>query len=472
MWGKVHTLTLQTTNLVQYGNDIPWSVLPKTFQDGVKISQALGFRYVWIESLCILQDSRQDWEEAAATMASVYQNATLVLGASSARSDREGFLGPRHYNFIDCIRPRTRTQAAVYVMPKIEHYDHHFADEPLATRAWTFQERLLAQRFLSYNEKELHWECDTSWRCECGVGDYLQQGDHAYELRRSLKDCTLLQAYDKWRFAIVKRYSGRDLTVESDKLPALSAVAKVFEVKLGDLYLAGIWRGDLVASLCWEASMPFSHTLPSCYRAPSWSWASLNVSVTYWEDWAPTEVKIDILDAKSAPSGLNPLGEVSFGYIKVRGPLAQAWIEVDVVGPTSKKHIVLKTEDHGEFIDICEFIADNRLSNPPASTSAGILQESVTRYQPGHDGSSSNETPSNEEGAQPIDAKNRHIMVWCLYNAVGIPGDDPIGDSYVLVLAPSTQNPECFERIGISICVTEEHDHLFVNSRLETPTLV
>ncbi|KAK9780572.1 putative Heterokaryon incompatibility protein-domain-containing protein [Seiridium cardinale] len=393
MWGKVHTLTLQTTNWVQYGSDIPWSVLPKTFQDGVKTSQALGFRYIWIDSLCILQDSRQDWDEAAATMASVYQNATLVLGASSAR---------------------TQTQAAVYVRQDIQHCGNSSIDEPLATRAWTFQERLLAQRFMSYNEKELHWECDTSWRCECGVGDYLQQGDHAYELRRSLKDCTLLQAYDKWRFAIVRRYSGRDLTVESDKLQALSAVAKVFEEKLGDLYLAGIWRGDLVASLCWEASMPFSHTLPSCYRAP-------------------TEVKIDILDAKSAPSGLNPLGEVSFGYIKVRGPLAQAWIEVDVVGLTSKKHIVLKTEDHGEFIDICEFIADNRLSNPPASTSAGILQESVTRYQPGHDGSSSNETPSNEEGAQPIDAKNRHIMVWCLYNAVGIPGDDPIGDFYVLV---------------------------------------
>lgn len=60
------------------------SDLPPLFQDAIIITRQLGLRYLWIDSLCIIQDSLRDWETEAAKMASIYQNSYVTISATDA----------------------------------------------------------------------------------------------------------------------------------------------------------------------------------------------------------------------------------------------------------------------------------------------------------------------------------------------------------------------------------------------------
>ena len=212
---------------------IEWSALLKTFNDAIKVCQSLGYNYLWVDSLCILQDDRKDWEIEAAQMGNVYRNADLVLAATSSIGDEHGFLDFRkislgdHESTVLSTFPVTwlGNTYNIHVSTQLIHYTHYFAGEPLSTRAWTFQERLLARRFLSFNQFEVHFECETSWRCECGTGDLAVDNHHPYNLQAMLTTADSAFIYSEWYRKIIERYSQRYLTKSSDKLPAISAVA-------------------------------------------------------------------------------------------------------------------------------------------------------------------------------------------------------------------------------------------------------
>ncbi|KAH8731948.1 heterokaryon incompatibility protein-domain-containing protein [Phaeosphaeriaceae sp. PMI808] len=156
---------------------IPWASIPRTFQDVMQLTLQLGFRYIWIDSLCIIQDDVEDWEIQSSLMSEIYQDAILTIAATSSTGDNEGCC-PRkvhhHTPDIEISLPEYIGTCRIAVRKPLKHWDAAqnaasiLHDFPLLTRGWAFQERLLSPRVLHICEAELVWECREANVCECG----------------------------------------------------------------------------------------------------------------------------------------------------------------------------------------------------------------------------------------------------------------------------------------------------------------
>jgi hypothetical protein len=230
------------------------------------------------------------------------------------------------------------------------------SDIPLLTRAWAYQERLLATRVLHYLTNELFWECRSAIRCECGVyvpGAKLREHSKrgfSKVIQRNKADSSKLNI-EPWRWTVIQlkmwpqivaEYSARDLTFRKDRLPALSGVARRLHMSNPSMqYLAGLWSNHMPGALLWRVlkkrphgkqhSDPVEGPLGSRdsqlgTQTPSWSWASLegdNMSISYPEKQLTIE-KVKIISAQTVPSGIDPFSSVKPGTIKLRGPLVPA----------------------------------------------------------------------------------------------------------------------------------------------------
>lgn len=163
-WGDDEAdFKLTKTGIVPKQSVIPLSALPKTLQDAINITRTLQFPDLWIDALCIVQESKDDWEKEAAMMGEVYSNATLTIAAAGATKSSDGIFRPR--DIFEYTSPQLRFRS-----PSGEkgyaflRYRPGYADdgkEPLESRGWTLQERLLSPRLLSYNRHQLSWECQS-----------------------------------------------------------------------------------------------------------------------------------------------------------------------------------------------------------------------------------------------------------------------------------------------------------------------
>lgn len=147
----------------------------------------------------------------------------------------------------------------------------------------------------------------------------------------------------------MEEYTRRILSVHSDKLPAISALAQVFKEVTGDEYFAGIWRGDLLRGLMWSTYPTLNLVKPSIWRAPSWSWASHDNEVSYKELPPPESIPIaHIITAESTPqSKLVPLGEIISGILEIEGPVLEMPKEL-TVHLMQKENELPKLEDTAE----------------------------------------------------------------------------------------------------------------------------
>ncbi|KAH7263763.1 heterokaryon incompatibility protein-domain-containing protein [Fusarium tricinctum] len=483
-WGKAKFLRLLTTNLTSLERDVPWETLSKTFQDAIKVSLELGISIIWIDSLCILQDSREDWEEQAALMADVYRNAVVVIAANSGSGAHEGFLNHRKGQVDERIVLPEPGAPELYARTAIHHYNENITDydfeETLSERGWTYQERLLARRYLSFNKKELHWECESGWRCECGQSEWMDTLEHEFSLRKLCgpgisKD----EAYRTWRDVIVPRYSSRKLTVASDKLPALSAVAQAFGDHLQDTYLAGIWKGNIVESLCWEPKgWRHEARVSKLDIAPSWSWTSLLDCSQYGGPIEPLSFTpySECLKAECEPSGQNRLGEVKNGFITLRGPFVKAFIGFPTSGVNHGPSIGLWRTDGGDGYPLmsdrmCIFNNDTPLQLEDGTMNVIRSSMSTENMEPLWESSDGDPDGAMAERV----AVNSFAPVWCLHLGVR---KHAYGDggyaywSYALVLGNAPRNPGCFIRLGISRIKSEHHSGVFEGSEVAEVTIV
>ncbi|KAI6756060.1 hypothetical protein HG530_011796 [Fusarium avenaceum] len=464
--------------------DVPWETLPKTFQDAIRVSLELGISIIWIDSLCILQDSREDWDEQAALMADVYRNAVVVIAANSGSGAHEGFLNPREGLADECIVLPDPGAPELYARTAIHHYNENDTDydfeETLSERGWTYQERLLARRYLSFNKKELHWECESGWNCECGQSEWMDTLDHEFSLRKLCgpgisKD----EAYRTWRDVIVPRYSSRKLTVASDKLPALSAVAQVFMDHLQDTYLAGIWKGNIIESLCWEPkSWERKAGISKLDITPSWSWTSFLDCSQYGGGIDPLGFTpySECLKAECELSGKNKLGEVKNGSITLRGPFVKAFIGLTTSGVNHGPSIGLWPTDGGDGYPLmsdrtCIFNNDTPLQLEDGSMNVVRSTMSTKNKEPLWESSDGDLEGAIAEGV----AVGIFAPVWCLHLGLRKHGYGKNGYtywSYALVLGNAPGNPGCFIRLGISRIQSEHHSGVFEGSEVAELTIV
>ena len=299
-WGRPRFLTTVLANLEEHKKALNVSSLPLTFQDAILTTRNLGFRYVWIDALCIIQDSNEDKSKEIGKMGDVYSDSTLTIAVVGATAVAEGFLKTKVRQSVDLpYRCPDGTLGSVRVSPQKES---DLWDESLYTRAWCLQENLLSPRLLLYTDTEVIWQCQTSpmKRPKTTHVSYVRENPNlgkspfsrlpanvlkpATELEEEAqKPLSDAERYRIWA-SLVQNYTKRNLTVASDRLPALSGIAQKFEVAWKDKYLAGIWERQLLPSLAWRRSTePGQQYYPALteYRAPSWSWASIDGPVEF-----------------------------------------------------------------------------------------------------------------------------------------------------------------------------------------------
>lgn len=139
--------------------------LPKTFQDAILVTRELGQQYLWIDSLCILQDDdKKDWEHEVKRMEDVFSSAYCVISASSARSSHEGFL----QRDISCryVQITDASGRQIYVCAEMDDFENDVNKSLLNTRGWVLQERALSRRTVHFTTKHTYWECGEGVFCE------------------------------------------------------------------------------------------------------------------------------------------------------------------------------------------------------------------------------------------------------------------------------------------------------------------
>jgi hypothetical protein len=165
-WGQVSEQQKFCTlkhNINALKKNIPYKSLPKNFQDAVRVTRALGVSYLWIDSLCIIQDDGKDWENEAGKMEDVFASSYVTIAATSATSSVAGFLGARHDR--PCITVRTHN-GHLYLSQAIDDFRTDVEKGVLNTRGWVFQERALSRRTVHFTSNQLYWECGKGIHCE------------------------------------------------------------------------------------------------------------------------------------------------------------------------------------------------------------------------------------------------------------------------------------------------------------------
>jgi hypothetical protein len=294
-WGNEPPFISTIYNLSNRMRQLQWSDLPATFRDAIIITRKLGYRYLWIDSLCILQDSPDEWTKEASRMSAYYGDAVVTIASCWTKNQTDGILNKRQtLQAVIKILLRCKSMAepgSFYVRTYPRSLDYEMNMSPWSCRGWTFQERLLSRRVIYYGQNQLFWQCSKSARYE-GRDD---PEDHVskrhihgsrtfgrlgldYVLNSSYPDTTskLAAIMLEW-MRIIQEYASKQLKMPVDIFPALSGIARRIAEKTGYHYRAGIWLEAVWISLLWVKNVHVSQIdwRPRGYRAPSWSWASL-----------------------------------------------------------------------------------------------------------------------------------------------------------------------------------------------------
>jgi len=337
-WGRVkHPLRLETISYPRFRSGIPIEDLPQTFKDAVGLTRALGIDFLWIDSLCIIQDSPGDWSKECTRMSDIYSGSFINIAANSGTDSHGSLYHERNPLAVTPFRAKMSFTPNRWNNRTFVFFPHgdglgDLYHAPLSKRAWVAQERLLSPRTIHFLKHKVKWECASLTASETdaeGKVEY-QSGNPIYNWAVLSQQHHLDFHRDaaclvKWNDA-VQLYTRGSLSCDSDKLIAISGVARFMKETLwrneAVRYYVGLWSYNFEWQLLWGANEEGSHATKS--RAPSWSWASYNGQVSsryfyhkYRHDFLTkvTDIQIDPVD--------DLYGAARSGYIKVRGPMCR-----------------------------------------------------------------------------------------------------------------------------------------------------
>ncbi|KAE9366929.1 HET-domain-containing protein [Stipitochalara longipes BDJ] len=315
-WGGNRYFITQRNTISKRMRGFAMADLPTTFRDAVSLTRSLKVRYLWIDSVCIIQDDREDWRIESSRMCDIYSNAYLTIAATSASDDSQGFLRhrPSKAVCIDLIYPDQETIRFFLQPEKASNgYYSDSCDGPLHLRAWTLQERLLSRRVLGFASNQMYWEC-RGHKLQQESGYRITPPGHLTLLRPFEAEDDLRSLWHR----LVEEYSERRLSDPRDKLVALEGLVERFSVTAADMCVAGLWKRHLLDDLLWRPYPGGSYSRSAVYRSPSWSWASIDGPVWYHERNVWRNVSHALVEEVNVQSG-QP--EIKEGYIVLQGSL-------------------------------------------------------------------------------------------------------------------------------------------------------
>lgn len=326
-WGGHIDVVLTKDSLEDFQHRLPVEALAKNFKDALHICHELGVQYLWIDCLCIIQNSEDDWVAESSKMTSIYSKAFVTISALASRGSSGGIFRDHHTRPSDDYSLRSspirvvrdsslsvavaldsspETGELAYALRVesdyyIENLKWLHEVSPLTKRAWCLQESLLSPRIIFFGEEQVYWRCFDGFQSADGlpVGNedqYPSQQDVRFaHALQGLSEVKIRPPPDRWSkryyqidnvyhrsgyYHLIREYSKRNLTMPQDKLPAFSALAKRIHAKVGGDYLAGLFTANLLSDLTWSPmEIPLwldelKHPGSPPYVAPSWSWAS------------------------------------------------------------------------------------------------------------------------------------------------------------------------------------------------------
>ncbi|KAL9116072.1 MAG: hypothetical protein Q9227_000441 [Pyrenula ochraceoflavens] len=365
-------------------SEIPLQELSRTHRDSLSITRRLGYRFIWIDSLCIVQDCVEDWRKESAKMASIYGNSTCNIAAKGATSHAGCFVRRNPLSLRPCQLTQTNTTIdpaqGVYAHPYPTANYQSFAlynydtNTPLLDRAWVQQERLLAPRLLYFGGKEIHWECcllQASETWPSGPTGDEHSFDELYPLKAAFE--SELQPYVEWsdndlydfnymlwRNGVVPKYTAAELTFEKDRLAALAGIASVVQAQTGLTSVAGLWKELLPLELLWvrDGALTPGHNYRNdgtVWKAPTWSWVSVLGRKRYlggalnYPNLREEAYTCQVVDCITQPLDTDTpiLGEYSEASLTLKGYLGPRTKPFADLDPTQTKFPLGKTAVKG-----------------------------------------------------------------------------------------------------------------------------
>ncbi|KAI1380647.1 heterokaryon incompatibility protein-domain-containing protein [Hypoxylon crocopeplum] len=284
--GKIRLVRTTLSTLEHYEQGILETELPKTYRDAIRVATYLGFQYLWIDALCIVQDDPHEWASEAMRMAGIYQTSQLTISASSAADSHGGlFLEPPDWKIFRASISRWSSSNGdspqpsdniVSVMRRedVERVWSCLKDGPLTSRGWVLQERIFACRTVHFTQDQFLWQCRSCVDTESGAtGAYnLQSVTGLYRLDG--EEGNQNWSRDFW-WPLVEDYSKRKFTYEKDRLPAMAGFVAFIERRFSETSILGLWKGTLPFDLLWTISNgPFINRPITGLSIPSWTWLS------------------------------------------------------------------------------------------------------------------------------------------------------------------------------------------------------
>ncbi|KAK0619601.1 heterokaryon incompatibility protein-domain-containing protein [Immersiella caudata] len=346
-WGQggAQQVTSTRCNIADFSRELPTTSLSATARDAIQVCRKIGLRFLWIDALCIVQDDDNDKLDQIARMGSIYKNATLTIVAACAETAAAGFLSSENNNTTttataassSCVLPfyiDDHTSGTVSIRGSDGAESTLATAEPLFRRGWTFQEIMLSRRMLVFDTKQM-----TMKSMRSAGSNYTPVVTTHVEFETEIPDLPLTvfgidnkptgwrsresrlaeDQNDRWP-RMVQEYSGRDLTVWTDRLPALAGIAAELALAWDDTYLAGLWHRTLVQHLGWirEKHSCVDIPEPAAIRprrlaGPSWSWATVPHRVALRPVSKP-DAKLISYHVQPT-SGRSPFGQVDSAHI-------------------------------------------------------------------------------------------------------------------------------------------------------------
>jgi hypothetical protein len=336
-WGQDKFLVLTEENMEEFLGGLTMESFLPSFRDAITILRHLELRYIWIDCFCIVQESESGNHMTEklvdiAQMREVYANSILNIGASYANNPRAGC-------FVSCENARIAGECSEYFFPmnsggeegveKFHFFDHWLYKRNaqalqlyrLFQRAWVLQERLLCPSMLHFGNGNLYWECQ-----EVPIAsETLPCGSRAVESDELSIFNILDETVENWDLdswtRVVEDYSGMELSKPiEDKFVAIGGIAQAVAEAAQVEYFVGFLGRNLLLQLCWETLT--NATRPQVWRAPSWSWASVEGYVSFGKSMNSSK-HIDLARIEELSVGLadpgNRYGAVKSGSLVLIG---------------------------------------------------------------------------------------------------------------------------------------------------------
>ncbi|OCK85850.1 HET-domain-containing protein [Lepidopterella palustris CBS 459.81] len=388
-WGLTqHTCKLSHEAVQTWQQGISMSDLPRTFRDAIYITRKLNERYIWIDSLCIIQPipgDNSDWQREGARMGEIYRNAICNIAASAARDSDAGIFTQRSgakYPVTPCrLQEDNDNATGLFILPPLPDFTDSVSYAPLNRRAWVLQERMLSPRILHWAPESLFWQCTKTWASESAPDGLI------YDDPDDVTGVNILTLTDHrattWEWApLIEDYTRRGITNDTDKLPALSGIARIIHLNTGFHYHAGLWQSpvrkllgeyksaanligaaelSLTAGLMWQSDPTILNNprRPTSYVAPSWSWASVVGSIHYsdkntggpgpmkgWTDvrW---RTQADVIHVETNAVA-DPFGQITAGRVEICSAIRDGFRAVEMPEPALGNARNRPTLDHLE----------------------------------------------------------------------------------------------------------------------------